>query len=86
MAAMFATQTMESYSNSQQTSTPALIKIPHVSNLRFHRPVAGARIPYPNGHDENELEPTGAESSAQIVHAVDLHSLHFNIIRKNFTY
>jgi hypothetical protein len=85
MAAMFATQTMESYSNSQQTSTPALIKTPQASNLSFTGQWQGPEI-RTQRHGDNELEGTRAESSAQIVHAVDLHSLHFNIIRKNLTH
>jgi hypothetical protein len=49
----------------------------------FHRPVAGAKIPYPKAR-KNELEGTRAVSSAQIVHAVNLHYFHFNNLRKKF--
>ena len=80
MAATFATQTTESYSNSQQTSTPVPIKIPHASNLNFTGQWQGPES-RTQGHGNNELEGTQTEFSAQIVHAVNQHSHPLTLIK-----
>ena len=85
-AATSVTRTTESFSNSQQTSTQE----PHQNtpSIKPNFLLASGRGQQsaPKGTENNELEGTRAEISAQIVHAVNLHSLHFNNICKNFTH
>ena len=55
-------------------------QIPHTSNLSITGQWQGPEI-RTEGHRNNELR---GEFSAQIVHAVNQLSLHFNIFRKKF--